>query len=252
MTIGVIATTGADGALKMWDPRTNQCVHTIQLSGPAAYLDALNDDMCCASPGKLHWILCSQRQIIQEISTQAEKAFIVPTTSLCMAFVPNPTKNDSSGFPLCCAGRADGRCQVWYKDEPRKYINSNQFKGAQNFTFIAGVTSRWKSIGGLSQVNSVCSNQNGNIVAAVGDGSLRSWDILRKSLGSPEIIHEEQTQGMNSMTRIQPITTVGFTQLGNNSIYAYATGYDWSRGANPQNFNVQPPAIYVKMFECVQ
>lgn len=249
MTIGVIATTGADGTVKMWDPKSNQCVQSIPLGAPLAYIDAHNDDMCCASPGKLHWIMCSQRQVVAETSTLAEKPFQVPTTSLCVASVPNPTNGNPSEFTFCCAGRADGRCQIWYRDEPRKYVDQTRYKGAQNFTFIAATTNRWKNIGGLSQVNSVCSNKRGNIVAAVGDGSLRCWDILKKALGSPDSIFEEPTQGSNSMTRLQPITTVGYTSIDSVGLYAYASGYDWSRGANPQNFNVQMPAIYVKMFE---
>lgn len=121
----------------------------------------------------------------------------------CLATFP-----DQSGYAV---GSVEGRVSIDHVHEKDRKSNDFAFK-----------CHRDSESGAIYPVNSISFHeQHGTFATAGGDGGFNFWDKDNKQ-------RLKQFQRLN-----QPITATAFSSDGN--IFAYAVGYDWSKGAAHHN-----------------
>lgn len=185
-----------DKTLKYWDTRTSNPAHTQQLAERPHSMDARHPLLVVAT---------ADRNIVvfnlQNPQTEFKRiASPLKFQTRCVTTFP-----DKQGFLV---GSIEGRVAVQHLDE-----NLNN----KNFTFKCH-----RDGNDIYAVNSINFHPvYGTFATAGGDGAYNFWD-------------KDSKQRLKALQRCNmPIPCSAFNHDG--SIYAYAVGYDWSKGAENHN-----------------
>ncbi|EDV23533.1 uncharacterized protein TRIADDRAFT_27419 [Trichoplax adhaerens] len=229
-----IYTGSCDKTCKMWDLQSNQFVTVGQHDAPIKTVNWINTPKySCVltgswdktlkfwdtrSPQPMLVIQLSERCYCADVLYPMAMVGTAERTLICYNLEGTPTEYKSrcisifkdkkeapTGF---CVGSIEGRVAV-------QYIQASNSK--DNFTFKCHRDN--KASGGLDiyPVNAIARHPiHGTIATCGSDGRFSLWDTLSRT----------KLKGSEQMD--QPVTTCTFDPQGN--LFAYATGYDWSRG----------------------
>jgi len=190
-TLNVVATGSWDKTLKYWDTRTQNPVGTVKLSERVYCMDVVHPLAVVATADKSIHIL-NLSSPMKIFRTQASPLKYQPR---CVACFP-----DKSGFAV---GSIEGRVGINYVDEKYKSLN---------FAFKCH-----RSDPQVYSVNNISFHKFGTFATAGSDGTYVYWD-------------KDSKHRLKLFDRMpNSITTATFNKEGR--IYAYAMGYDWSKGA---------------------
>lgn len=195
----MIASVSWDRTLKYWDLRSPNPVAVVQLP-ERAYALSTNK--------KLLVIACANKRVVLINLDNPSAIFKTVESPLKQQTQSLACQTDASGFAL---GTAEGRCGIQYV---------NQVASNTNFTFKchrkpAGTTTK-----PVDQVYAVAAlgfhPQFNSLVTAGSDGTFHFWDKdSRHRLGFTKPLPD-------------PITAIAFNAQG--TLFAYSSGYDWSKG----------------------
>lgn len=196
---GLLATASWDKSLRYWDPRTPTGVPqgVVVLPERAYAMDVR---------GPLMVLALAERKLMIFDVRKPEAAFQEKFTQLkyqtrCVATWP-----DQMGYNV---GGIEGKVSVDHVREPN---------AGANYVFLC------HRKGGVHAINAIrFHKQSGAFLTAGSDGGLEFWDKDRKDHAPMR-----RFQKMN-----MPICDADFSDDG--SMFAYAVGYDWSRGAAGRN-----------------
>ncbi|CAK9297038.1 unnamed protein product [Gordionus sp. m RMFG-2023] len=212
-----------DKTLKLWDMRSPNPMLTLQLPErcycadavyPVAVVGTANRNIVLFSlegtPREVRKVECTLKYQLRTVSIFYDK-----TSSL----------NPPAGFAI---GSIEGRVSI-------NVLNTNLPK--DNFTFKCHRST--ETVNGVQEiypVNDISFHPIHNTLATVGsDGRYNFWDKdSRTKLKSSEIA--------STPSEVMPITCCAFNPSGH--IFAYSTGYDWSKG-HEFNRPDKKPAIYM-------
>jgi len=199
--LNCLATGSWDKTVKFWDGKSANPVHTIQMPDRVYCMDIR---------GNLALICTGDRQI-----------FIYDLKNMSKEFkkIPSPLKYqsrtvacflDQTGFAV---GSAEGRVAIQYVDDR---------DSSKNFAFKCH-----RDGSDVYAVNAISFHpQWGTFSTAGGDGTFNFWD-------------KDSKQRLKPFPKMpQPITASAWNFDG--TIFAYAAGYDWSKGCEYYNPAVKP------------
>jgi len=208
--LGAVVTGSWDKTCKYWDPRvaTGQAVAAVKLPERVYCMD-VNGPLMVVGTAERHIQIYDVRKYNQPF-----RDFTSPLKfqSRCIATFP-----DRSGFAL---GSIEGRVAISHveqKDLKKNFAFKCHRHGANQTEVFA--------------VNSIAFHQRyGTFATAGSDGAYVFWD-------------KDSKQRLKLFNRMpQPISASQFSRDG--SMYAYAVGYDWSRGAEYYD-KTKPPSIFI-------
>ncbi|OQR95758.1 WD domain-containing protein [Thraustotheca clavata] len=206
-TANCVVTGSWDKTVKYWDTRAPQAQATVQLSDRVYALDVSYPLMVVATADKM--IHCFDLTKPSQIFTAVKSNLKLQTR--CIAAFP-----DASGFAI---GSIEGRVAIQHVDEKQRAERDFAFKAHRDTQNSA-----------VNPVSSVCFHTLPGKMATTGsDGSYTFWDKdARKMLRNFTKVYALQPN-------YQGISAGKFNAQGD--IFAYATSYDWHKGA--ENYNQQ-------------
>eukprot|EP01138_Halocafeteria_seosinensis_P006953 gb/GECG01007111.1/.p1 GENE.gb/GECG01007111.1/~~gb/GECG01007111.1/.p1 ORF type:complete len:670 (+),score=105.30 gb/GECG01007111.1/:1-2010(+) len=210
---GVLVTGSMDCTVKFWNLQSQQPVTTINLPDKVVAMDIRDPLM----------VVCMPRRAIHLFSLASNN----PTEPFRRMESPLKLKARCCRvFPSCegfAVASEEGRCAVRYAEHER----DNRPKGG-GFNFKCH-----RDGNSIYPVHSVDWQTNNNypdiLLTAGGDGTWNTWD--KAKLG--------RASGSNKLP--SPVTAARFNPTGD--LFAYALGYDWSKGANGYNPQSQPTQV---------
>lgn len=211
-----LMTGGWDKTLRFWDMRqlpTQSSLATVQLD-ERVYCSDMLFPMGVIGLGNRHIKVYSLEGEPREISdTESPLKF----QNRCLSIFKNKATNQPVGYAL---GSIEGRVAIQYVDTSQGQKESNfTFKCHRSPDLIQGYQE-------IYAVNDVCFHPNHFTLVTIGsDGRYSFWD------------KDARTKLKQSEAFPLPITKCHINQAGN--IFAYAIGYDWSKGHEgslPTNF----------------
>jgi len=203
--LNCLATGSWDKTVKFWDGKSPNAMHSIQLPDRVYCMDIR---------GNLVVVCTADRNIVIYDSRNLQKEF---------KRIPSPLKFqsravacfiDQSGFAV---GSSEGRVAFQYIEDR---------DSSKNFAFKCH-----RENNDVYAVNAISFHPVwGTFSTAGGDGCFNFWD-------------KDSRQRLKAFSKLpQPVTASGWSMDG--SIFAYATGYDWHKGAEYYNPN-QKPQIFL-------
>lgn len=201
----VLATGSWDKTVKYWDTRSPNPIATVPMKGKVYCADFL---------GNLGVVCTSDRSIyIFDMNNPSKefKSFQSPLKYQTRTVACSP---DKTNFAL---GSIEGRIAI-------HYIADNQRGSDFAFKCHRDGTND-KSL--VFAINCISWHmQQGTFASGGSDGNYNFWD------------KDARTRCKSFERMPQPITAVSFSPDGN--MFAYAQGYDWSKGAEGFNQNLKP------------
>eukprot|EP01130_Rhizamoeba_saxonica_P016791 TRINITY_DN7835_c0_g1_i2.p2 TRINITY_DN7835_c0_g1~~TRINITY_DN7835_c0_g1_i2.p2 ORF type:complete len:336 (+),score=62.82 TRINITY_DN7835_c0_g1_i2:14-1021(+) len=204
----LLLTTGWDNSIKYWDGNSPNPVLNVQLAAPVSCAD-VNGNLCVVA-------MTNRNVNIYNLSSNPQKPYRVAEQPLKFNF---PIQSiacfpDKKGFAV---GSIEGRVGIQHVDSDK----------SKDFAFKCH---RMKS--NIYAVNSISFHPRyGSFATCGGDGIFHFWD-------------KQNRQRLQAFKQCNmPITCGSFNTDG--SIFAYALGYDWSRGAPGYNQNNMRASLYV-------
>ncbi|EQC33987.1 hypothetical protein SDRG_08666 [Saprolegnia diclina VS20] len=200
-TANCVVTGSWDKTVKYWDTRAPQAQATVQLSDRVYALDVVYPLMVVATADKM--IHCFDLTKPSQIFASIKSNLKLQTR--CIAAFP-----DASGFAI---GSIEGRVAIQHVDEKQKQERDFAFKAHRDTANNA-----------VNPVSSVSFHTLSGKMATTGtDGSYTFWDKdMRKML-----------RNFPKIPNYQGISVGKFNAQGD--IFAYATSYDWYKGAEGYN-----------------
>ena len=206
-----VLTSSFDKTIKAWDMRQQNPVATVQMPDKAYCVDVMYP-MVVAGLANRSLVVYSLENGIQAFKTiEAPLKYQLK----CISIFTDKEKlnNLPVGFAL---GSVEGRVAI-------QYVNPANPK--DNFTFKChrtnGTNSNFQEVFVVNDIN--FHPQHGTLTTVGSDGRYSFWD------------KDQRTKLKTSEAMEQPITRSAISSRGD--IFAYAVGYDWSKGhefANPQ------------------
>lgn len=198
-----LVTGSWDKSIRYWDIRapTGTPMGSVSLSDKVYCMDARSPLLVVGTADRKLRVYDMRKptSVFHEKSAQLKYQF------RCLAAFP-----DQSGYAV---GSIEGRVSIDHVHE--------KDRKALDFAFKCH---READTGIIYPVNAISFHeQHGTFATAGGDGGLNFWDKDNKH-------RLKQFQRLN-----QPITATAFSSDGN--VFAYAVGYDWSKGAAHHNPN---------------
>lgn len=201
-----------DSTVSFWDSRSPTPTSTVNVGGRVFGMSLRYPLLVAILSDKKHavWNL----QWLQQGRNQPD---IMTDTNVKVQFKSVDCYNDGNGFSI---GLIEGRCAM-------KKINQQTYKAENDFTFKCH---RDNSSQSAFAVNSIAFNSaHGTFATGGSDSVIIFWDRFAK-------------QCLKTFTGLDgPVTAMDFKMDG--SLFAYATGYDWAKGAEGAG-GVQPKISY--------
>ncbi|KAI9014896.1 WD40 repeat-like protein [Gaertneriomyces semiglobifer] len=187
----VLVTGGWDKAMKFWDLRQQQPIHTYNLGERCYAMDS------------------SANLLVVGTADRKLHIFNLQNPGSPYKVIDSPLKYQTatiSCFPSAdgfCIGSIEGRCQIQFLDAQ---------KASSSFSFRCHRVDKE-----VYAVTNICFHPvHGTFATAGSDGTFHFWD-------------KDSRQRLKGLSAVgMPITAAGFNAQG--SIYAYAMGYDWGKG----------------------
>jgi len=211
--MGLIVSGSWDKTVMYWDTRQQVPVMTVQLPERCYAMDVRHPLLLVATAATAN----KEKHILQYDLTRPQapvNQFLSPLKHMtrCIAAFP-----DRSGFAI---GSVEGRVGIHHLDAHAQ---------GKNFAFKCHRTDP-KAHGKkfIFPVNTICFHPFGTFSTAGADGAFSFWD-------------KENKQRLKQFpAKEAPISASAFNAQG--SIFAYAVGYDWSRGVDGVP---NPPVNYI-------
>ena len=226
----IILTGGLDGYIKIWDLKSNNPVMSYQFCN------------------KVYSMSCSKNLLVISFSENIMAYFnldnlqrnkfepeLIYSSHIRESHIQKVAVTNEGNSYL--EGSAEGRIAVkridFYSKPPIKNIDGYfEIQAEKDFAFKTHRELRNIGVDKVVQaypVNDLRVNPvYGSVASAGGNGKYYIWDIETKS----KICERENCDDKT------PITAIDFNYSGN--LLAYASGYDWSRGAQFANLYTQP------------
>jgi len=187
----MVVSGGWDQTLAYWDARTKKVAGTVALDGKVYDMDMRGD--------LIYVVLSNQSIALYDIkSPQSPVRVFKPDLKMMMRCVGSFA--DNSGFVV---GSIEGRCAI---------VNNHTSNDSKNFIYRCHRVNNTD----IYAVNSISFHPGGAFATAGSDGTVHIWDKDARS-------RLKAFPSLNS-----PVTAGVFSPDGR--LYAYATGYDWSKG----------------------
>ena len=228
----ILITGGWDGALKIWDLRSKDPVKTYQFYNKVYSM----------SYAKELLVLSLSENVMAYFNLDKLRQNIFEPELIYSSYIKSHIKKVLVLKEGNCylEGSAEGRIAVKYINFYSKptIIGDGNYGIQSSNDFAFKCHREVKTFGNdkvvqAYQINDMSVNPiYGSVATAGGNGAYTIWDIGQKSR-----IHEPDNNEDKT-----PITAIDFNGAGN--LLAYASGYDWSRGAKFANLYTRPK-IYV-------
>lgn len=216
--VPMVASVSWDRTLKYWDMQKPEPVAVVQLPERAYSV---------ASKRKLLVVACANLEVV---------LINLENPSTIFKTMPSPLKRDSE--VVCCQadgtgfalGGVEGRCGIQYINPPTS---------SSNFSFKCHRVSQGTTSRPVDDVYAVLGvdfhpTQN-TLVTAGSDGTFHVWD------------KDNRHRLAFSKNFGEPVTAIAFNTQG--TLFAYATGYDWSKGYQGNNPSKLPTVCVHKINE---
>lgn len=210
--MSAVVTGSWDRTVRYWDPRQPKEIAKVALKERVYAMDVRHPLLAVGCAEKTMQVvdLRNPTQVYKEIPSALKMQ------TRCIATFP-----DKSGFAY---GSIEGRVAISHVEDRQK---------ADNFAFKCHRTEEKNRQQECYAVNCISFHPYGTFATAGSDGSYIFWDKQHKI----RLKHPSKSAG-------NPITAAKFNPQG--SLYAYAVGYDWSKGHEHYDRS-KPNGIFLHM-----
>ncbi|KAF2863929.1 WD40 repeat-like protein [Piedraia hortae CBS 480.64] len=205
----MLVTGGWDKMVKYWDLRTDKPAGQVECNERVYAMDARNEMLVVATAERWMHVLNIKNPTTFYKTIQSPLKFQTRSVGI---FSPD---NNTNGYAV---GSIEGRCAIQYVEDKDQ---SNNF----SFKCHRQTSPTDKTTTNVYAVNAISFHpQLGTFSTAGADGTFHFWDkdAKHRLKGYPEVGH--------------PIISTDFDRNGN--IFAYAIGYDWSKGYQGNTANI--------------
>eukprot|EP00179_Madagascaria_erythrocladioides_P017122 CAMPEP_0198353738 /NCGR_PEP_ID=MMETSP1450-20131203/112576_1 /TAXON_ID=753684 ORGANISM="Madagascaria erythrocladiodes, Strain CCMP3234" /NCGR_SAMPLE_ID=MMETSP1450 /ASSEMBLY_ACC=CAM_ASM_001115 /LENGTH=262 /DNA_ID=CAMNT_0044059923 /DNA_START=39 /DNA_END=827 /DNA_ORIENTATION=+ len=205
-----LVTGSWDKSVRYWDVRapTGKAMGTVPMPERVYAMDLVGQLLAVGTADRKLLVF----DVRNPATPYSQKESQLKYQTRCLACFP-----DQSGFAV---GSVEGRVSIDVHVE-------NKAAKVENFAFKCH-----RDSDGIHPINAIAFHPIGTFATVGADGGVNFWD-------------KENRQRLKQFTKLnQPITDAVFSADGN--IFAYAVGYDWSRGAENHNPSTSKSYILLK------
>ncbi|KAF8822191.1 mRna export protein [Cardiosporidium cionae] len=217
--LSVLITVSWDGMLKMWDGKSANPVLQKNIQSKIYAMD-LNGSILCIGDNQRQLFVWDLSKSLDHQPLKLISTLKMQTRSLSLF----PTNSSAPGVAV---GSIEGRCAIMHFDE-------NMSK-SQNFCFKCHRVEE-RGVSSIYSVNCISFHSKRPTFATGGsDGKIILWDKDTRH-------RVKQFDPLGT-----PVTACKFNR--SNNLMAYAEGYDWHKGVDPQELQNPNFNVYVHSFK---